>query len=60
MWDRYLIVRLLCVGLVAAVMVPLGGILFPYVSNAVDGMQFQALEAVFSAAVGYGLSVLLV
>lgn len=60
MWDRYLIVRLLCVGLVAAVMVPLGGILFPYVSGAMDGMQFQALEAVFSAALGYGLSVLLV
>lgn len=60
MWDRYLIVRLLCVALVAAVMVPLGGLLFPYVSGTLDGMQFQALEAVFSAALGYGLSVLLV
>lgn len=60
MWDRYLAVRLLCVALVAAVMLPLGGMLFPYVSNALDGLQFQALEAVVSAAVGYGLSALLV
>jgi hypothetical protein len=60
MWDRYWVVRLLCVGLVAAVMVPLGGIVFPYVASALDGTQFQALEAVFSAAVGYGLSALFV
>lgn len=60
MWDRYLVVRLLCVALVAAVMLPLGGVLFPYVSSALDGTQFQALEAVVSAALGYGLSALLV
>lgn len=60
MWDRFLIVRLSCVAVVAAVMVPLGTILFPYVSGALDGMQFQALEAVVSAALGYGLSALVV
>jgi hypothetical protein len=59
MMDRRLLVRLLCVGLVAAVMLPLGGALFPYVSHQLDGTQFQALEAVLSAALGFGLSSLI-
>lgn len=60
MWDRYLVTRLVCVAVFAGVMVPFGTFVFPYVSTALDGVQFQALEAVFSAAVGYGLSALLV
>ncbi len=56
MFDRALIVRLICVGLVAAVMLPFGHVLFPYVSHLLSGMQFHAIEAVISAAVGFGLS----
>ncbi len=56
MFDRQLIVRLLCVALVAAVMLPAGQVLFPYVSHVLSGMQFQAIEAVVSATVGFGLS----
>jgi hypothetical protein len=56
MIDRTLIVRLLCVALVAAVMLPVGQVLFPSVSHVLSGMQFQAIEAVISAAVGFGLS----
>ena len=56
MIDRPLIIKLLCVALVAAVMLPVGQVLFPYVSHVLSGMQFQAIEAVISAAVGFGLS----
>jgi hypothetical protein len=57
--DRTLVMRVLCVGLVAGIMLPLGTAIFPYVSHQLDGMQFQALEAVFSAAAGYGLYALI-
>lgn len=56
MIDRTLIVKLLCVAAVAAVMLPVGHVLFPYVSNVLSGMQFQAIEAVLSATVGFGIS----
>jgi hypothetical protein len=53
--DRPFIAKLLCIGLVAAVMLPLGRLLFPYVSAEMSRMQFQALEAVVSATIGFGL-----
>jgi hypothetical protein len=56
MFDRKVISRLICVGLVAAVVLPAGHMLFPYVSHVLSGMQFQAIEAVVSATVGFGLS----
>jgi hypothetical protein len=59
MIDRTLVMRILCVGLVAGVMLPMGTLVFPYVSHALDGTQFQALEAVFSATAGYGLYALI-
>ncbi len=55
-FDRTVISRLICVGLVAAVMLPAGHMLFPYVSHILSGVQFQAIEAVVSATVGFGLS----
>lgn len=56
--DRKLIMRLLCVAVVAAVMLPAGRMLLPYVGDALDGMQFKALEAMVTAALGYALSAL--
>ena len=56
MIDRPFIAKLLCIGLVAAVMLPAGHMLFPYVSHVLSGGQFQAVEAVLSATVGFGLS----
>lgn len=56
MIDRTLILKLLCVAVVAAVMLPVGHVLFPYVSHVLSGIQFQAIEAVLSATVGFGLS----
>jgi hypothetical protein len=51
--------RLLCVALVAALMLPLGQALFPYVSHELSGIQFQAIEAVVSATLGFGISSIL-
>ena len=56
MFDEALMTKLLCVAFVAAVMVPLGGLLFPYVSHQLSGIQFQAIEAVVSATLGFGIS----
>lgn len=55
MIDQALIVRLLCVGLVAAIMLPVGHLLFPYVSAELSGIQFRTLEAVVSATAGFGI-----
>lgn len=55
MLDRAVVTRLLCVALVAAIMLPVGRILFPYVSQELTGIQFQAIEAVLSATVGFGI-----
>ena len=56
MFDHKVVSRLICVGLVAAVMLPAGHMLFPYVRHVLSGMQFQAIEAVVGATVGFGLS----
>ena len=57
--DRLTLMRLLCVALVAAMMLPLGQALFPYVSQELTGIQFQAIEAVVSATLGFGISSIL-
>jgi len=44
---------------VAALMLPFGGALFPYVSHELTGIQFQAMEAVVSATLGFGISSIL-
>ena len=54
--NQALITRLLCVIMVAAVMLPMGGMLFPYVSHVLSGIQFQAIEAIVSATLGFGIS----
>jgi hypothetical protein len=41
--------------MVAAVMLPVGRMIFPYLGGELSGMQFQALEAVVSATVGFGI-----
>ena len=56
MINQALITRILCVIMVAALMLPVGGMLFPYVSHIMSGIQFQAIEAVVSATLGFGIS----
>lgn len=57
--DQRLITKIVCAALVAAVMLPAGHMLFPYVSGELGGLQFQTLEAVVSTTLGFGLSTLL-
>lgn len=59
MIDRAMLTRLLCVAFVAALMLPLGRLLFPFVSHELTGIQFQAIEAVVSATLGFGISSML-
>jgi hypothetical protein len=60
MIDRTLVVKIMCVALVATVMMPVGQVLFPYVSHVLSDTQFQVVEAVFSATLGFGLSATIV
>ncbi len=53
--DRPFIVKLMCIGLVAAIMLPVGRMIFPYISPELSRMQFQAIEAVLSASLGFGI-----
>jgi len=55
MLDNATATKLLCVAFVAAIVLPAGRILFPYVSNEFTGIQFQAIEAVISTTVGFGI-----
>jgi hypothetical protein len=59
MFDRPLVIRLICVGTIAAIMLPVGRLLFPYLGGELSGMQFQTLEAVLSATVGFGISTII-
>jgi hypothetical protein len=40
MLDEALLTKLLCVGFVAAFMLPFGGLLFPYVSSELSGIEY--------------------
>jgi hypothetical protein len=55
MIDRPFIAKLLCIALVAAIMLPVGHFLFPFVSAELSGTQFHAIEAVLSATMGFGI-----
>jgi len=55
MTDQSIIIRLLCVALVAAIMLPVGQAVFPYLGGELSGMQFHTIEAVISATVGFGI-----
>jgi hypothetical protein len=59
MVSRTLIRKLLCVGVVAAVMLPAGSMIFPYLSEVMSRLEFQAIEAVLGATLGLGISGLL-
>jgi uncharacterized membrane protein len=49
------ITKLLCVALVATVMLPLGRMVFPLVDSFVSGLEFDTIQAVLSATIGFGL-----
>jgi len=51
-FDDQIAMRRICCGRYGATR----GTLFPYVSHQLSGMQFQAIEAVVSATLGFGIS----
>ena len=53
--NHPLVIRVLCVALVAALMMPLGHALFPYIEPQIGALPFDAIEAVLSATLGCGL-----
>jgi len=50
-----LVTKLLCVGLVASVMMPIGREVYPYIAGMLGSMQFDAVEAVVSATLGFAI-----
>jgi len=50
--------KLICVLVVAAIMLPAGRWFYPHISDALSGTQFEALEAVVGASLGFGISAL--
>jgi uncharacterized membrane protein len=55
MASHPVITKLLCVALVATVMLPLGRMVFPLVDSFVSGLEFDTIQAVLSATIGFGL-----
>jgi hypothetical protein len=47
--------RLACVALVVSVVFPLGRLIFPFVADELGSLPFSAMEAIFSATVGFSL-----
>ena len=50
-----MLTKVLCVALVASIMLPLGRMIFPFVDTVVSGLEFDTLQAVVSATIGFGL-----
>jgi len=55
MGNKPLIIKVMCVALVASVMFPFGRMLFPYVANEVGDLEFGAIQAVLSTTIGFGI-----
>lgn len=56
--DRSMTSKLICVLVIAAIMLPAGRWVYPHISDALSGTQFEALEAVVGASLGFGISAL--
>jgi hypothetical protein len=50
-----LVVRAMCVALVAALMVPIGRALFPFIAPDIGALPFDTIEAVVTATLGFGI-----
>jgi len=55
MMPHPLLTRVLCVALIAALMMPIGRALFPYLGAEISALPFDAIEAVVTATLGYGV-----
>jgi len=55
MKNHPLVERLLCVALVVSIVIPVGRMIFPYIDDMLGGTEFNAIEAVVSATLGFGI-----
>jgi hypothetical protein len=55
MANQPIVIKLMCVALVASIMFPLGQMVFPYVATEIGDLPFSAIEAVLSATIGFGI-----
>lgn len=55
MLSRPIILKLMCVALVASVVFPMGRMIYPYVAHDIGDVPFGAIQAVFSATLGFGI-----
>jgi len=55
MVAKPLILKLMCVALVASVVFPLGRMVHPYLVHDIDNLSFGAIQAIFTATVGMGI-----
>ena len=50
-----LLIRVMCVALVAVLMMPIGRAVFPYIEPHTGELPFDAIEAVLSTTLGFGI-----
>ena len=55
MANHPILIKLMCVALVATLMFPLGQLVFPLVAGSLGVLSFSAIEAVVSATLGFGI-----
>ena len=55
MANHPILTKLMCVALVASIMLPVGRMIFPFVDTLVSGLEFDTIQAVLSATIGFGL-----
>lgn len=55
MAHKPIVLKLLCVALVACLVFPLGRMAYPFIAHEIGDLQFGAIQAVLSATLGFGL-----
>jgi hypothetical protein len=55
MFRHPMLIRVLCVAMIAALIVPIGRALFPYLGPEIGALPFNTIEAVVSATLGFGV-----
>ena len=55
MLSKPIILKLMCVALVASLVFPMGRMVYPYVAHEIGNLPFGAIQAVFSATLGFGI-----
>jgi len=55
MAEKPLVLKLMCVALVASVVFPMGRMVYPLVTQEIGDIPFGAIQAVLSASVGFGI-----